>query len=697
MQSQPFFVIGNGPSLKGFDFKRLSAFKTLGMNAAYRHWDRIDWYPTHYCCLDNELIVTHHNEIRRLVLDGKVRSAFVAGNFFEFHPDLAKDARFLSFDQVSPHWHRARGAALGLPFVDHPAFRTSDSSKVTTGAFSARYAAYLGHRFIAMMGVDLKYVEVLKEAEHGEGISLIMKETPKSNPNYFFDDYQQAGDRYNIPNPTQHNGELHPISFRVLRDDFQNLGLPTRIVNCNPTSVLQQLGLLPYEDIDALIGESALGSIAVPCNKAELDQILANVRLWAQAGFAPYLGEIPARRPKLVFVFNNSDDEKEMVEAIAEVVEATNLARFFDEILYRFLDLRGEHDAYIRRYDKPVGKSGYKAGPNNQFFATMDAVKEFGRYAFLMETDCVPVRPDWLRRLERTVAAAERFWIMGSAYRGVDQIAQKFGRHINGNAIYAAGDPEFQAFCQEYWRAGLSEMVDKADRTLAYDCALEVMLGQGRSDVEGDEIWRLWQSRAHLFRYTNLIQNISAKKDLAAAHGDMVREILKDSPETLIVHSQPVAVAARELLASPAEAEPAALRPRPKGAGATAGVASLAFVSAHATGEVSTAENSYQLAAGPNENYIALRFSGVIRSGDKLRSVLRVTVDEDNELQIALSRDGGSKWESTRKVEKLVKGDNTITLEHRFRFPHKGARIQIGAVDRQALVEIVESSIQLTA
>ena len=52
-------VLGNGPSLKGFNFLCLSNVDSIGMNAAYRHWERINWYPTHYVCLDDQLIETH--------------------------------------------------------------------------------------------------------------------------------------------------------------------------------------------------------------------------------------------------------------------------------------------------------------------------------------------------------------------------------------------------------------------------------------------------------------------------------------------------------------------------------------------------------------------------------------------------------------------------------------------------------------
>ena len=47
-----------------------------------------------------------------------------------------------------------------------------------------------------------------------------MPRTPDHNPNYFFDDYQRAGDQFNVPNPDAHGGDLHLASFRALRDDL---------------------------------------------------------------------------------------------------------------------------------------------------------------------------------------------------------------------------------------------------------------------------------------------------------------------------------------------------------------------------------------------------------------------------------------------------------------------------------------------
>ena len=60
------FILGNGPSLRGFDFSQLDTYDSIGMNAAYRHWDDSGFYPTYYTCFDTVVQESHQNEIRRL-------------------------------------------------------------------------------------------------------------------------------------------------------------------------------------------------------------------------------------------------------------------------------------------------------------------------------------------------------------------------------------------------------------------------------------------------------------------------------------------------------------------------------------------------------------------------------------------------------------------------------------------------------
>ena len=694
--NETIFVIGNGPSLRGFDFHKLSPFPTLGMNAAYRYWDRINWYPTHYCCLDSELINTHHIEIKRLVEESLVQSAFVAGNFFELHPECISDSRYISLDQVVPYWFAQRGKQIGRPFIEHIAFKTVDASKITTGAYSVRYAAFLGFPKIALIGIDLNYVELIDEAKEKDGIALVIKETPKYNPNYFFDDYQRVGDTYNIPNPSVHKGNLHLESFRVLRDDYYNMQFPVRIINCNPDSLLNEQAIFPYEPQQLILGGSKLGSILVPCNASEVEQILANLKLWAQPGFAPYLGPVPKFRPKLIFVFNNKTAQTQS-ERIDHAISEFDLAKFFSDVEFHFLDLYGECDLYVRTYDKPVGLQGYKAGPNNQFFASMKVIQDKGYYTFLIETDCIPIRPDWLRILCNTVDNAEPFWIMGSPYRGIGTLTKKFSRHINGNAIYAAGDKQFQKFIDEFWRPNHERIVSHLDNRIAYDCSLEMTFYEAKSDVEDDMVWRKWKDVAHLIRYTTLLQNISAKKDIDHAHPDLVHDILKHSPYTLFIHSQAVANVVSKLVDSQNNIVPNSLRPNsPHSLDTTVNrVNGLVFDTIHRTGSIKSKQETLYLLPGSSENYVCCVYVGIVKQGDQVKSEVEFVLDQSCKLSVILCRNGNGGWEASREILRLKAGNHKVNLTHVFRNSHPGIRIQIGSEDITVGIQILSSSVEL--
>ncbi|CAN5541615.1 hypothetical protein BH10PSE7_BH10PSE7_25810 [soil metagenome] len=701
---KPLFVIGNGPSLRGFDLHRLSGFDTLGMNAAYRHWDRISWYPKYYCCLDEELVKTHHNEIRRLVVKGQVQSAFVTGNFFELHPDLVADARFLSFDQVNGYWYRIRGKSQGLPFVSHVAFKSGIPDKVTTGSYAVRYGAYLGYDLLALLGIDLKYIEIIAEAKQGDGIGLEIERTPARNPNYFFDDYQQAGDKYNLPNPVEHGGELHPASFTVLRDDFQRNNLPVRIVNCNAASILDERAIFPFADVESLLGEAKLAAVVIPCNKWEIDQIIASLKIWSLPAFAPYLGPLPASRPKLVFVFNN-EEAREDSEKILQAMEKYGTSRFFSGTELRFLDLTGAADAYIRDYEIPAGDTGYKAGPNNQFFLTLDLMKAYGQYCLMIEADCVPIRPDWLRILCNKVDAAEPFWIMGSLYRGKNTIGKRISRHINGSAIYATGNSAFQKFIEDIWRPRLTHIVLSEDRRIAYDCSLEFDFHSMRSDVEDDPTWLLWQATAHLLRYSAFIMNMSGTKDLDGPAPDLVRQVLRASPETLFLHNQAVAssmaaaledktlVDAASLVVSPRKVPPEARRRSTKKKQAAPAQAFVHFLYTYPSPSVQRNGELFLIPPGNAQNFVTCQYTGKIRSGSSIRADVELGLPEACRLTVSFCRDGNTPWEANVQTLDLPAGEHKITLEKKFKYAHSGARIQIESVDRLSAVRILRTNL----
>lgn len=529
-------VLGNGPSLRGFDLHRLKDFTTLGMNAAYRHWDRIGWYPTYYSCLDDQLIKTHHAEIERLYASGLIKKFFLHGSFFDYHPHRVNNTDFTSFYQTSGHWYHTKGKALGLErLYDKPAFKMSDTSKITTGAHSIRYAANLGHDRIVLMGIDLRYVEILPEAEATSNIGLVIKNTPAHNPNYFFDSYQQAGDLYNIPNPTVHGGNLHVQSLELIAKDFAINDVPCTVYNTNRASILSDKDFFPYISIEEVTGESTLGSVMVPSNAGEIDTILANFRLWNTVEFSPSDRKVMCNRPALVFVFNNLTAQIYQ-DSIRQAYAENGMERFFRKLCFEYLDLQGDQDVYLRDYTKPVGDGGYKAGPNNQFFSSIRRIAPYGGYTFLMETDCLPMRRGWLSKLQALVDGSEPFWIMGSVYRGLQKLSKDFVRHLNGNAVYATGNADFQTFVTDFWETHTWRLIREKDKRLAYDCILEIMFSQ--ENIRDQEVMDVWKQTAHKFKLFDFLQNISGSKDIADTTDATVSDLRHNHPDTYILHNR---------------------------------------------------------------------------------------------------------------------------------------------------------------
>ena len=225
-------ILGNGPSLKGFDFSRLKSFDVFGMNAAYRYWDRIGWYPQYYSCLDTVLGLSHAQEIKRLIENAHIygiRQFLLRDNLIS-QLDLSRNAeRVINFDVIKP------------------SSRILSAPTISTGSHSAAWAAWLGYKNICLLGIDANYVEILPAAKLGHGTQLEIVEGIQQNPNYFFDDYQQVGDKYNIPNPTR---PIHLDSWREIAERL--IDTECKVWNGNPAS---KVDAFPFCDFARLENE----------------------------------------------------------------------------------------------------------------------------------------------------------------------------------------------------------------------------------------------------------------------------------------------------------------------------------------------------------------------------------------------------------------------------------------------------------
>ncbi|MFC3714815.1 FkbM family methyltransferase [Luteimonas soli] len=505
MGSRSIFIAGNGPSLKELDFSWLQDTDWLGMNAAYRHWDRIDVYPTLYCCLDKVVVKSHAEQILRLHAEGKVQRFFLVKDVLEALPDFPQDDRVFFLEDL---------VASDAPGTE--IFKTAFSDKKTTGSWAVRFAIYLGYRDITLGGIDCNYVEVISQAERtGVGLELKIGSEVNENPNYFFDDYQKQGDTYQVPNPARHFGNLHLQSFEALCVDIAKLGLDVRIRNTALHSRLHRFGVFEYVPLREALGVPALQALAIPLTTRELPLLLANLALWALPAFRPLrpdstlCGKIDLR---LFFDTGPSDEIVEEVEAAWAGLH--ELRECFRRLEITFLGIPDDLNQYVRdpkRRDVPR-----KMGPNLHFLATMRECRGY-RFTQLMETDCVPAKADWLTDLD-AICRREPFWIAGAFLQELGSVNASFAAHINGNALYATGDPAFQEFMEKTFIPALRYLIiERGDNDLAYDCLISKLWVESAT-VKGlaDDVLKQHattiQRNLDKFRPTAAFQNIS--------HGD---------------------------------------------------------------------------------------------------------------------------------------------------------------------------------
>lgn len=224
------YIIGNGPSLKGFNLQQLNGQPTFGMNAAYRFWDLHGWYPQYYSCLDPVTGISHIKAIERLILNRKqygIKRFLLRTNIIDALGEIKHLDCIDDFDELRKIFPRLF------------------ASPITTGSHTLAWAAYLGYRYIVLLGIDAQYTNFLKESRRLEGIRLKITSTPDKNPNYFFDDYQQTGDIYQIPNahpdnPT-HISAWHPVATALSR-------LGAFVINANIHSAVNDFQKASFQD-----------------------------------------------------------------------------------------------------------------------------------------------------------------------------------------------------------------------------------------------------------------------------------------------------------------------------------------------------------------------------------------------------------------------------------------------------------------
>lgn len=459
------FIAGNGPSLRELDFDALRDMDWLGMNAAYRYWDKVGIYPTIYSCLDKVVIKSHAQQILRLYREQRIRTFFLVKDILEEIPDFPQDDRIFFLEDVVKMKDQAADV-----------FKTAFPDKKTTGSWAVRFAIFRGYRELYLGGIDCSYVEIVTGAKRtGTGLELQIDSKVDDNPNYFFNDYQKPGDTYQVPNPQRHFGNLHLQSFEALSVDVAKLGLDVTIRNTARGSQLHRYGVFEYAPLAEALAQPLLQALAIPTIAGEVDVLIRNWTLWDSPAFIPLRLDSPLIGKISMHVFFDCAQDNDLIAKLTEAWNQTNrLKSIFRHLKISFLSIPTELNTYIR--DPNQTDAPRKMGPNLHFLAMMHLCRGY-RYVQLLETDCVPAKSDWLTDLNTICSQMGPFWIAGGYLDRIGAVDVRYALHLNGNGIYATGDPEFVEFLAGTFAPALRYFIlEKQEFSLAYDCLISRLL-----------------------------------------------------------------------------------------------------------------------------------------------------------------------------------------------------------------------------
>jgi hypothetical protein len=219
-------IMGNGPSMKEINFDLIENVDTFGMNGAYRWYYENKWWPKYFGCFDETVIPNHQAEFEKMINDSNVpiKRFFMALNI------SANDR----FQYVNLHLRNSDIAEFGDTFETF-------GYGGNTGVNCCQVALILGYTKIILVGVDCKYKEIVDGASEIGG-KLVITKPPAKNENYWLDDYQKVGDKYNYPKPEI----FHRPAWNAFAEFSKEHGV--EVVNCSPGSSLDCFRMSTLEE-----------------------------------------------------------------------------------------------------------------------------------------------------------------------------------------------------------------------------------------------------------------------------------------------------------------------------------------------------------------------------------------------------------------------------------------------------------------
>lgn len=286
------FILGNGPSLNETDLELLEGETVFACNAAFLLFDRINWRPTYYTCVDTRVLPDRAAEIVSMLDQHPDMIAFFPAELQEHGGSRYRTAtRQLIPDGPGRFFfNEVPGDATNLPWSQFSIDADVGVIQPHTVAITMlQLAAYMGFSEIILVGCDTRYTipEDIQREDASNAADLRIKST-SFDPNHFDTSYFGAGRDWHMPNVN-----LMLEHYRIARNALERLGVEVR--NATVGGDLDVFDRVQLER--AVKGDLALGSRQKPVSQMPSLSLRAKSRnrlLAGQVGAVLSNNKLPA-------------------------------------------------------------------------------------------------------------------------------------------------------------------------------------------------------------------------------------------------------------------------------------------------------------------------------------------------------------------------------------------------------------------
>jgi glycosyltransferase involved in cell wall biosynthesis len=242
-------VMGNGPSLNKMD---LSAFRdeiVFAANSVFLLFDRIDWRPTYYACVDTRVLPDIAPAVESMHADNPAMAMFFPKEL-RLYDGTGRSLNAREIIRPAPNRYFFRQKNMDRDNLPHSAFSLdADDFLCTPNTVTItlmQLAYYMGFNEIYLIGCDTSYVIPKTVQQDGpqvaDGSKLLLTSTEDDDPNHFDPRYFGKGRKWHSP-------KVEDMIFHYQQTSVMLEECGTRVFNATIGGNLECFQRIDYRNI----------------------------------------------------------------------------------------------------------------------------------------------------------------------------------------------------------------------------------------------------------------------------------------------------------------------------------------------------------------------------------------------------------------------------------------------------------------